>query len=122
MKCEIHGIKIPVHATCCPECATSEVEALQAEVRRLREEQSRIARSGLAALAGVVCTPVEGYEKAGLNWFVNDVRSLVKLHRKTEAERDRYRGALERIAAQNLCSCRIHCQGIAQQALRGGEG
>ena len=37
MKCEIHGIRIPIHASCCPECATSEVEKLQAEVQRLRE-------------------------------------------------------------------------------------
>ena len=69
---------------------------LSAEVRRLRESEKHYHEQGRCQ-----CGDGDGC-----------------YHVRSE---DRYRGALERIAAQNLCSCRIHCQGIAQQALRGGE-
>lgn len=93
MKCEIHGIKIPVHATCCPECATSEVEALQAEVRRLREELDRV-RDAYDTLSERCC--------------------------EVEAERDRYREALEQIAAPAVYGPHDMIE-LAREALRGGE-
>jgi hypothetical protein len=58
--------------------ALDEIERLQSENQNLKDDQSRLCSEMLSALSGVICTPAEGYEKAGLGCIVRDVRELVK--------------------------------------------
>ena len=112
MKCEIHNIRIPVHASCCPECATSEVEALQAEVRRLRTECPKL---------------IDEIDRD----YNRKTNALIARHAKqlyaVVTERDRYREALlnlkkhyESLVGKDflplVSSYRMVCD-----ALRGGE-
>jgi hypothetical protein len=52
------------------------------EIGRLNKQLEWIAKEVLIALSGVVCTPEEGYIKAGLNWLVNDIKQLVSQYKE----------------------------------------
>lgn len=69
--CTKHG-----STTVCKDC----------EIARLKAELEKIADQCLKAMAGTVCTPVEGYVKAGMHWIASDIRSLVKSHQGLERQ------------------------------------
>jgi GTPase involved in cell partitioning and DNA repair len=59
-----------------------QVEILQKRCEGLEKEREGMAKEILTALSGTVCTPVEGYIKAGMHWMVRDIKELVKEHQK----------------------------------------
>ncbi|OHD28232.1 MAG: hypothetical protein A2Y38_25245 [Spirochaetes bacterium GWB1_59_5] len=83
------------------------MEWLIAEVDRLTQlceeqgaERDKLALDGLRALAGAVCTPVEGYAKAGMNWLVNDIKALRKQWEAAESALSQARNEVERLTEQ----------------------
>ena len=52
-------------------------------------EIEKLAKDCLVALAGAVCTPLEGYRKAGFHWLVRDIKTLVSENAALRAEVER---------------------------------
>lgn len=67
-----------------------EIETLKAEVISATQQRDALNDAAISALAGEVCTPAEGYVKAGANWLKHDVEGLVK-------QRDGLTDAIKRI-------------------------
>jgi chromosome segregation ATPase len=45
-------------------------------VEELEQQLERISDDSLRILAGTVCTPIEGYRKAGFSWLIRDIKEL----------------------------------------------
>lgn len=82
----------------------TERDKLREEVERLKSEKSLLAKEMLNTLAGIVCTPVEGYDCGRFGWMVSDVRTLRKLAETLQTENaalrqtaDKYRKVLKKI-------------------------
>ncbi len=88
-----------------------------AERDGLQESKTAVANDCLAALAGVVCTPLEGYVSAGMGWIYSDIRSLVKLYKESQTVVERLREALEQIADDKCCADLVDCKYVARKVL-----
>jgi hypothetical protein len=64
--------------------AAEDNKNLREQMAQKETEIENIAERILISLAGTVCTPQEGYVKAGLGWMVHDVEELIKLYKQTK--------------------------------------
>ena len=78
-----------------------DVSKLRAELDQRQEERKKLSDECLHALSGITCTPAEGYISAGMGWIASDIRSLVGLYKKSEAEVERLRGLITECLDEN---------------------
>lgn len=52
---------------------------MENEINVLNNEIEWITKEVLSSFAGLICTPEEGYLKAGLNWMIHDIKEVVKI-------------------------------------------
>jgi flagellar biosynthesis/type III secretory pathway protein FliH len=64
----------------------AECDQLRTRCEAADAERKQFAKDMLNTLAGIVCTPVEGYEEHGFGWMLSDIRSLRKKCEELEKE------------------------------------
>jgi chromosome segregation ATPase len=97
-------------------------KSLIEDISQLREEKRQLAIDCLTTLAEVVCTPLEGYEKAGMNFIISDIRALVRDYVISENANERLRGQIESyrrklIDAQYSIICRTSDNEVLRASL-----
>ena len=79
------------------ECLKEENYELRTRCEAAEAERKQFAKDMLNTLAGIVCTPVEGYEEHGFGFIMSDVRSLAKRIEELEQEADQLRTRCEEL-------------------------